>query len=84
MEITHEYDSETQKLIDKIEENIISIKKQYEAKFYPETATECLKASINEEVLMKEYREAIKPYQKMLEEIYLKSNPKIIIKNYKN
>lgn len=81
MEIIHEYDSETQKTIDEIEKCIASIRQQYESKLYPKTAKECaLIDKPNVEAIIKEYNETIKPYQKMLEKIYLTSIPKIIIK----
>jgi len=82
VKITHEYDFETQKSINKVQEYITSIGKQYESKLQPKTATECLKLSRPgyEKAIIEEYREAIKPFQKMLEKIYLTSVPKIIIK----
>lgn len=81
MKVTHEYDVETQKLIDKLQEYIISIRTQYEFKLNPKTAIECSRVSRPgyKETIIKEYGEAIKPFQKRLEQIYLTSVPKIII-----
>ena len=86
MEIIHEYDYETQKLIDETQKYITSITGQYESELNPKTAIECSKMSRPEyrEIIIKEYREAIKPFQKRLEQIYLTSIPKIIIKTEKN
>ncbi len=84
MEVIHEYDSETQKLIDEIERTIVSIRQEYESKLHPKTAKECVKLSRPgyEKAIIKEYNKRIKPYQKRLEEIYLTSVPKIIIKGH--
>lgn len=81
MEIIHKYDSITQKLINELQEHIAFIGKQYESKLHPETAKEYFKLSMPgyEEALIEEYKEAIKPFQKKLEEIYLTTVPKIII-----
>lgn len=85
MEVIHKYDSETQKLIDEIERIIATIGKEYESKLHPKTAKECVELSRPgyEKAIIKEYKERIKPYQKRLEEIYLTSVPKIIIKGHK-
>ena len=83
MEITYEYNPETQKLIDEIEENIAYITKEYESILNPKTAkgyVEIARPGYRESIIFA-YNERIKPYQKMLEEIHLTSVPKIIIKN---
>lgn len=84
MEIIREYDSETQKLIDEIKKTIVSIGKEYEYKLHPKTAKECVELSRPgyEKAIIQEYNERIKSYQKRLEEIYLTSAPKIIIKGH--
>ena len=83
--IAHEYDPETQKSINKLQEHITSIGKQYESKLHPNTAIECLKVSRPEyqKAIIKEYKEEIKPFQNILKQIYLTSVPNIIIKRNK-
>lgn len=82
VEIEREYDYETQELINKLEKVIITITEEYISKFQAKSAKECVELSRIGyiEAVRNEYNERIKPYQKELEEIYLKAVPKIIIK----
>jgi hypothetical protein len=82
MEIIHEYDAKTQELVNQIQKQIESITKQYEAKFQPQTATACVKLLRPgyEKAIIREYQEAISPYQKILAKLYSTSVSKIIIK----
>lgn len=84
MEVTHEYeyDSETQKLINGLQWQITFIIKRYESKINPKTAIELSRLSRPgyKKAMIKECKELIEPFQKRLEEIYLTSVPKVIIK----